>query len=513
MTLFKQSFILSLIAAVWDKIEQLYKGSLTCKLISSVWSFFKGGALYHLFHAKSRVEGVWRDSVFYRVLQYCFNLVPNLLSGFRKRHEKIFDESIFCHFIRFLSRCTPYYMGAYLCVILIIPYSYWNNMYSLVLSLLGLVLFWLGSLSDAKSRIDLSDIGPWPVIFATVCCLSLLWSQDFSISLRFLFFTLTCILTVTVFVSSVKSENQLLRIVELLALGLLICSLYGLYQSYIGVEASSSFTDLDTNAGMPGRVFSFFKNPNAFANLLVYFIPLMAAMIFYSPTWREKLFFFGVTGIACLALLFTMSRGGWLALAVSIFVLALCLCPRWVPLFVILVIAAVPLLPDMIKARILSIFAGDSSVSSRNYIYSAVVRLLEGNWFFGVGLGTSALKRGIAYYDVYYASFPFVHAHNILLEIWAESGIFAALSFVLTICASFIKGLAARRRSSSPLLKAIVSGALAGLTGSMVFGLTDYAWTFPRIMVLFWFLFAILYTAIKLTKNNESIEKAGVLNG
>jgi O-antigen ligase len=255
---------------------------------------------------------------------------------------------------------------------------------------------------------------------------------------------------------------------------------------------------------MPGRVFSFFQNPNAFANLLVYFIPLMAAMIFYSPGWREKLFFLLVTGAAGLVILLTGSRGGWLSLAAAFFVLALCLCPRWVPLLILIALFALPFLPDFIKARIMSIFAGDSSISSRNYIYSAVVRLLEGNWFLGVGLGTTALRRSIAYYGVYHAWFPFVHAHNILLEIWAESGVFAAFSFIAAICASFAKGLAARKRARTPLLKAIVSGSVAGLTGSMVFGLTDYAWSFPRIMVLFWFLIAILYSAIKLTKSGEA---------
>lgn len=513
MTLFKQSLIISLIVMAWDKVEALYKESLTCRLVSSVWDFFKRGALYHLFHSPSRLEGAWDGSIFCRVLTWCLNLPSNLLESVQKRHAKLFEGSIFCALFRFLGRCTPYYMGIYLCFILIVPYSLWNNMYSLILSAIGLILLWLAPRNSEKNKIDLSHIGPWPVLFMTICCLSLLWSQDFSVSFRFLFFTITCILTLLVLVSSVKTEKELLFIIELLALGLLICSLYGLYQSYVGVEASSSFTDLDTNASMPGRVFSFFQNPNAFANLLVFFIPLMAAMAFYSPTWREKLFFFGVTGVSCLALLFTFSRGGWLALAVSLFILALCLCPRWVPLFVILVFAAIPFLPGTIKARILSIFAGDSSVSSRNYIYSAVVRLLEDNWFFGVGLGTSALKRGIAYYDVYYASFPFVHAHNILLEIWAESGLFAAISFVCAMCASFIKGFAARRRAQTPLLKAIISGAVSGLAGSMVFGLTDYAWTFPRIMVLFWFLVAILYAAIKLTKNKDSIEKAGIING
>ncbi len=510
MSLLQQSLVFSWLVLAWDRVILLYQGSLFSSAVDWLWRLFQRGFFYRLFHSPSRLESGWTNSLFYRFLSFSFNLPRALFGRFRQCHARIFDESLFCALLRFLGRCTPYYMGAYLCLILVVPYSRWNNMYSLILSIFGLLLFWLSSLSDESQRIDLSKIGPWPTLFATVTCLSLIWSQDFSISLRFLFFTLTCILTVVVVVSSIRTERQLFNLLVLLGLGLLLCSLYGIYQSYVGVEASTSFTDLDINADMPGRVFSFFKNPNAFANLLVFFIPLMAALIFYSPSWRDKLFFLGVTGLACLALLFTFSRGGWLSLLISFFVLALCLCPRWVPLFVLLGLLALPFLPDTIKARILSIFAGDSSISSRNYIYSAVVRLLKDNWFFGVGLGTSALKRGISYFDVYHATFPFVHAHNILLEIWAESGIFAALSFICTICASFIKGFAARKRAKTPLLRAIIAGSVSGLVGSMVFGLTDYAWAFPRIMVLFWFLFAILYAAIKLSKKTDTIKKEGL---
>ena len=507
MSLFKESFICSLIVLIWEKIVALYKESLTARIVGAVWGCFKYGAIYHVLHNKNLLERTWTDSYFYRFLSFCFNLVPNSLARLNGKHALISDSVL----LRLASKISPYYMGAYLCFILVVPYSYWDNMYSLILSAGGLFLYWLGASRIPESRVNLREISPWPVIFATACCFSLIWSQDFSISFRFLFFSLTCIFTVITLVSSVKNETQLLRIIEFMAIGLLVCSLYGLYQSYVGVEQSSSFTDLDANANMPGRIFSFFKNPNAFANLLVYFIPLSASMIFYSPTWREKFFFLMVTGVAGLALLLTGSRGGWLSLAVSFLILALCLCPRWVPLFIVLAFLALPFLPDIITARIMSIFNGDSSVSSRNYIYSAVARLLEDNWLLGVGLGTSALKRGIAYYDVYYATFPFVHAHNILLEIWAESGIIAAGAFICTICASFVKGLAARKRAKTPLLKAIIAGAIAGLTGSMVFGLTDYAWTFPRIMVLFWFLFAILYTAIKLTRLNPLIQKEGLI--
>ena len=303
-------------------------------------------------------------------------------------------------------------------------------------------------------------------------------------------------------VTAVRSEEQLLHLVELAALGLLIAGVYAFCQRIIGVEASSSFTDLEANAGMPGRVFSFFWNPNAYANLLVLFTPLTLALTFAAKSWRQRALFALTTVVCAAALIMTYSRGGWLSLAFGVVVLMLLLCPKWVPALVIVGCCALPFLPANITNRLLTIFVGgDSSISSRNYIYSAMARLLKGHWLLGVGLGTNALKRGVLYYGVYQAHFPFVHAHNLVLEVWGESGIFAAISFVMAMFTTFRKGIQAKKSAKTPLLRGIIAGGVAGLAGSMLFGLTDCTWVFPRNMMLFWALVAIIYCGIKLSKS------------
>ena len=125
----------------------------------------------------------------------------------------------------------------------------------------------------------------------------------------------------------------------------------------------------------------------------------------------------------------------------------------------------------------------------------------------GVGLGAGAVKKIADYGGYYQAHFPFVHAHSIYLEIWAESGIMAITSFVFTIFFALKKGVTTiKSKAASPLLKGVGAGCVGGIAGAMVFGITDYGWYYPRVMVFFWILAAIVYTAAKLCKQRANQE-------
>ena len=501
MDVFRNSLILSLIVRIWDSVIACWRRSLIARLIAFLVGWFRRGLVWGALTAPSLLERLFRDSLFYRILSWIFNAVPRLLQLIYRKIQSAVDGSIFCRFLHFLSRRTLFFTGIALLIMLVSPYERWNNMLGFLMAAALLCLLWVDCMFHPEQRLDVAELGPWPVLFSAVTVCSLLWSQSFDLSFKFLFFHITAILLVVVMVTAVRKEEQLYHLLELVALGMLVSGAYALYQRVTGIEASASFTDLAANANMPGRVFSFFLNPNAYANLLVMFTPLAIALIFGARSWRSRLLFTLTSAVCLVALVMTYSRGGWLAIAFAVVVLMLLLCPKWVPLLVVVGIVALPFLPSNITNRLLTIFVGgDSSISSRNYIYSAMVRLIGHNWLLGAGLGTNALKRAMHFYHCYFAEFPFVHAHNILLEVWGESGVFGAITFVMTMFTTFRKGYRAKKQAETPLLRFILAGGLAGLAGSMLFGLTDCAWIFPRIMVLFWVLVGIIYCGIKLSK-------------
>ncbi|MBO4774652.1 MAG: hypothetical protein J5516_07765, partial [Bacteroidales bacterium] len=99
------------------------------------------------------------------------------------------------------------------------------------------------------------------------------WSAIPGESSRFLIFALSCALAVLLCVAAADTPEKLLRILLFVALGLLICCGYGIWQKLDGIEPNAHYTDLMANAKMPGRVYSFFDNPNSFANIPVLLAP------------------------------------------------------------------------------------------------------------------------------------------------------------------------------------------------------------------------------------------------
>ena len=501
MELYQSSFILSCIVRFWDWVTVCFRNSLLCRFCRWLQALFRNTLLMRLGSHDGALGRAWESSLFCRLITWCLNLVPNLLHRLYLRCGSTAERSILCrHVLPDLGRWALPVLGLAMFALLIIPQARWNNLYSLAAVVLALALFWLSGVTDRSRRLSLGDIGPWPVLFAFVIFLSFLWSMQPAMSLRFLAFSITCMLLVVVLVSAVDSTRQLLGLIACCGAGLLICCLYAFLQRIAGVEADEVLTDVTVNAGMPGRVYSFFENPNSYANILVFFAPLMLTMAFYSPKVWLKLGFAAVFVLCCGALLMTYSRGGWLALAFGLFILMLMLCPRWVPLVLVLGFIAIPFLPDSILNRLLTIFnSADSSIYTRGYIYSAMVRIIGQNWLFGVGLGAETLKYAIECAGVYHASALFVHGHDIYMQIWAESGLFAIIAFVCTMFLPMRAGTRRLRRGTTPLLRGVIAGCISGLAGSLLFGITDYAWSYPRVMVLFWFVFALLLAAIKLS--------------
>ena len=52
----------------------------------------------------------------------------------------------------------------------------------------------------------------------------------------------------------------------------------------------------------------------------------------------------------------------------------------------------------------------------------------------------------------------------------------------------------------NPAAKHLAIGGISAILGSMVCGLADYLWTYPRIMFVFWFVFGLTLAAIKVCK-------------
>jgi O-antigen ligase len=291
-------------------------------------------------------------------------------------------------------------------------------------------------------------------------------------------------------------------------------SLYGLWQFVRGVPIDPSLTDRSMGGASlaMGRVSSTVGNPNVLAGWLVLVIPFSVALVFIAKGFRGKLLMAAAAlpPIACLLL--TQSRSGWIGLAAAAAVFVLLLDWRLLPAFLAAGAIALPFLPDFIFDRLATLGRDTSSVS-RFTIYAGAFRMALSNWAAGIGIGMEFFKRFINNYVYFpYETAP-NHSHMLPLQIWLESGIVAAASFlwfVIRVGKKCVSQISAHKRGTLPMYnrpgnpqysaRLVLTACAASLAGFMAMGCFEYVWFYPRCMNQFFIVAGICMCAVNQTQ-------------
>ena len=222
-------------------------------------------------------EGVaaraWEESILCRLLTGLINLPAWLLHKLYLALRATFDDSVFSRLAFEMGHETAIAQSWLIMLLWVIPFSHWNNAYSMLGFAALLVLFYAGAMSRRDFRLDVRHIGFYPVVLFGAMFLAVLFSYEPSASFRFLLYHISAAMCVLVTVSAVRGTEDLKRLAAGGGVCVLVSSLYGVYQRIQGVEVNESYVDLEVNAGMPGRVESYFDNPNTFAEVLILLLP------------------------------------------------------------------------------------------------------------------------------------------------------------------------------------------------------------------------------------------------
>ena len=117
----------------------------------------------------------------------------------------------------------------------------------------------------------------------------------------------------------------------------------------------------------------------------------------------------------------------------------------------------------------------------------------------------ATLRKVVDINGFYTGTAYFVHSHNQFTQIWGESGIFAMVSYFFASFFPIKRGIRyGADRELMPVTRAVAVGSASGLLGAVLFGLTDYIWSYPRIMLLYWLLFGLMIAAIKIGKREKA---------
>ena len=498
MTLLRESYLYH----IWMTLLSIYDDSMVHRVLAVVGSWcsrqIDESRVLRVLCREGMVARAWPESCLCRLLTWLVNLPGSLLHRLYGTLQATFEDSFFARLAFSMGEQTAVAQSWLIMLLWVIPFSHWNNAYSLMGFAMLLVLFHAGAMHQRNMRLDLANIGFYPLILFAAMFLGVLLSYAPSLSLRFLFYHISAALCVLVTVSAVRTEEDLKRLAAGGAVCVAVSGAYGVLQRIQGIEVNASYVDLKVNAGMPGRVYSFFDNPNTFAEVLILLLPLVLALILCSRHLISRLIACGIFAVGVAALGMTYSRASWVGIACAMVVMVFLWRPKLIPAFVLLCCVAIPFLPSTIWNRILTIAnPADSSTSSRIPLYQAALEVIRNRPITGAGLGTAATQRYIADYNLYHAEAPFVHSHNFYLEVWIQAGLLGVVGFVSSMLWNIKRTAYAVRHCESSAARTIACAAASAMCGSMVCGLADYLWNYPRVMCIFWFVFAMALAGTK----------------
>ncbi len=132
-------------------------------------------------------------------------------------------------------------------------------------------------------------------------------------------------------------------------------------------------------------------------------------------------------------------------------------------------------LPE-IRERLLSVFRAGGDADRLKY-WSAAFKMINEHPFLGVGLGTF-----MANFSKYLPGLNISYAHNCYLQIWAETGIFSLVSFMIFVISLLFLSIKKFLNSRDFLLL----GLLSGIAGFLVHTFFDANLYSLQLAYLFW---------------------------
>jgi O-antigen ligase len=285
----------------------------------------------------------------------------------------------------------------------------------------------------------------------------------------------------TAYILTLKIPQARKTIISVILFSALIPIAFALFQLLTG----TGFTD---STGTEGRLFGTFSQPNAFASFLIILISIFIYKIYSTTVLQsEKNFYITLLLFTILLLIFTFSRGGWLAGLIFFTIFSLLKAPKL--LFITISIGIILFFTSQaIHERVEDIYnpPSDSSIRWRLEQWKGAISAWELSPIYGHGSGTEVAiheqEQG------FHAGNPYTH--NDLIKALQEMGIIGFILFLLLLIATFITLLKQYHKLTNPDAKLFTLVILLLFISEIIFGMSSNIWRSTAIQWLLWILIA-----------------------
>ncbi len=363
--------------------------------------------------------------------------------------------------------------------------SVWDE---ILLILLLLVLIFKRIESGGKIRFNFTPMD-LPIIIYIILGIShvLIKAPDLGIAIegfRSVFQHILWYFIFTQYIRTIKDSEVVIN--GILTLGLFL-GVHAVYQYLAKVPMPGNW--VDTAENISTRAFSIIGSPNILGVIFVLFIPMGISMFLRKKQKFQRLFYAASTLFMTGGLLFTMSRGAWLAFAFAMAIFTIGLVPRLIVPFAGLG-ASFVLFGGALSERLLymlsPVYLMKSAAGGRLYRWAIGLELWRKNKVFGVGLGryggAVAMNNNLT---------PF-YLDNYYLKTLTEMGIYGIGALVFLILSFVVFAIKIVRTSKTYSHKIMAMGIFSGAMGVLAQNFVENIFEVPAMVTYFYLAIALL---------------------
>lgn len=382
-----------------------------------------------------------------------------------------------------------------------------------VFSIAAFILAAIDAKKSGRKVFNIGVSGKFIWVFVGFIALSLIYSINKQSTLLTLLMWVGMATSYLAITTVITTDERFRRMMQLIALAMgfmggIACVQYILVSKFgCSWDLLHFWTPLDNiisqyitlNSYMSDlRASSTFMNPNIFAEVMIVLVPLSIYAIAKAEHKGTRNLFIVCVFIGVLGTAFSFCRVSYLCYFVLLVLSLVFLLPRLdrndaFLLISIVLIGLIVLLmtPNIFLGRLTSISTGDDSASSRFNEWKYALDFIKMNPILGAGAGNGVTEDLMESVGLWY-----VHAHNLYLELLIEGGVVGLVSFFVPVVMVFKNQfLIMLKEKKNRVLGFCVLSALLMI---LLCGITDYPLLTPKLVGLFYILFAISDTSLVL---------------
>lgn len=281
------------------------------------------------------------------------------------------------------------------------------------------------------------------------------------------------------------NEDTKLLLNILVLLGALM-ALYGIYQYVTGAPMPARWV----NAGeeLRTRAFSITTSPNVLGSQMAFLTPIALGFAAAEKSWTKRLLWLACAGLTGLCLVFTFSRGAWLAFAGALAVIGILYDRRLLIAGIVAAVLVVIFVPS-VSTRITSMFTLDyfekSAGSGRIKRWFDAYDQMRLEPLFGVGLG----HHGGAVANRHFGS---IYTDNYYMKTLAETGLLGLSLFLWLIGRVLHQAYKTWQTLTDPRWRFVAAGVFGGLLAIVFHNAVENIFETPYMNIYFWLTLGLL---------------------